>query len=216
VIELAPLGFVQVPAFQFIPADFAYEKNGVDRYAGNDESEEDDTEDQRDDSAPIEDDPTDIDHHRQYDQTHAQRDKERDRLCAGEDAHQDCRLERSGETGHKTEPWALVLAASHQEWTADRSRISSRKEYLRGQASLVPRDGNVAAIEFQKFIDHRGLVLDYPRGALARMGLARAYVIQGDNAKARVAYQEFLMLWKDADPDIPILKRAKVEYAKLQ
>ena len=88
--------------------------------------------------------------------------------------------------------------------------------YLRGEAYLMLHDGNRAAAEFQKFIDHRGLVVNFPWGALARLGLARAYAMQGDTAKARAAYQDFLTLWKDADPDIPILKEAKAEYAKLQ
>jgi serine/threonine protein kinase/tetratricopeptide (TPR) repeat protein len=87
--------------------------------------------------------------------------------------------------------------------------------YLRGEAYLMLHDGNRAAAEFQKFIDHRGLVMNFPWGALARLGLARAYALQGDTAKARAAYQDFLTLWKDADPDIPILKQAKAEYAKL-
>ena len=77
-------------------------------------------------------------------------------------------------------------------------------------------DGNAAAAEFQKFIDHRGVVANFPWGALARLGLVRAYAMQGDTAKARAAYQDFLTLWKDADPDIPILKEAKAEYAKLK
>jgi predicted Zn-dependent protease len=88
--------------------------------------------------------------------------------------------------------------------------------YLRGEAYLTLHDGGAAAGEFQKFIDHRGLVVNFPWGALARLGLARAYAMQGDTAKARAAYQDFLTLWKDADPDIPILKQAKAEYAKLQ
>ena len=88
--------------------------------------------------------------------------------------------------------------------------------YLRGEAYLMLHDGNRAAAEFQKFIDHRGLVGNFPWGALARLGLARAYAMQGDTAKAKAAYQDFLTLWKDADPDIPILKQAKAEYAKLQ
>ena len=88
--------------------------------------------------------------------------------------------------------------------------------YLRGEAYLMLHDGNRAAAEFQKFIDHRGVVMNFPWGALARLGLARAYAMQGDTAKARTAYQDFLTLWKDADPDIPILKEAKAEYAKLQ
>ena len=88
--------------------------------------------------------------------------------------------------------------------------------YLRGEAYLMLHDGNRATAEFQKFIDHRGVVVNFPWGALARLGLARAYAMQGDTAKAKTAYQDFLTLWKDADPDIPILKEAKAEYAKLQ
>jgi hypothetical protein len=93
--------------------------------------------------------------------------------------------------------------------------------YLRGEAYLVLHDGNRAAAEFQKFIEYRGLVGSFPWGALARLGLARAYALDAAKGsvardKARTAYQEFLTLWKDADPDIPILKEAKAEYAKLQ
>jgi len=112
--------------------------------------------------------------------------------------------------------------------------------YLRGEAYLMLHDGNRAAAEFQKFIDHRGLVRNFPWGALARLGLARAYAMQAGLpvaavydrrkedgarspplqpnvlAKARAAYWDFLTLWKDADPGIPILKQAKAEYAKLQ
>jgi len=88
--------------------------------------------------------------------------------------------------------------------------------YLRGEAYLMLHDGDRAAAEFQKFIDRRGVVMNFPWGALARLGLARAYALQNDTAKARAAFQDFLTLWKDADPDIPILKQAKAEYAKLQ
>ena len=88
--------------------------------------------------------------------------------------------------------------------------------YLRGEAYLMLHDGSRAAAEFQKFIDHRGQVKNFSWGALARLGLARAYALQGDKAKARAAYRDFLTLWKDADPDIPILKEAKTEYANLQ
>jgi serine/threonine protein kinase/predicted Zn-dependent protease len=88
--------------------------------------------------------------------------------------------------------------------------------YVRGQAYLAWHQGNAAQAEFQKFLDHRSLVSNCPTGALARLGLARAYVLQGETAKARAAYQDFLRLWKDADPDIPILKEAKAEYARLQ
>ena len=88
--------------------------------------------------------------------------------------------------------------------------------YLRGEAYLMLHDGNRAAAEFQKFIDHRGKVKNLPGGALARLGLGRAYAMQSDPTKARAAYQDFLTLWKGADPDIPILKQAKAEYVKLQ
>ena len=88
--------------------------------------------------------------------------------------------------------------------------------YVRGQAYLAAQQGHQAAAEFQKILDHRGIVLNEPIGALAHLQLGRAYALQGDTAKARGAYQDFLSLWKDADPDIPILKQAKAEYAKLQ
>jgi len=114
--------------------------------------------------------------------------------------------------------------------------------YLRGEAYLMLHDGSRAAAEFQKFIDHRGVVRNFPWGALARLGLARAYALEAGVgaagstavknqgsitgrmpvppsdalAKARAAYQDFLTIWKDADPDLPILKEAKAEYAKLQ
>lgn len=87
--------------------------------------------------------------------------------------------------------------------------------YLRGEAYLMLHHGDRAAAEFQKFIDHRGMVRNSPTGALARLGLARAYAMQGDTTKARLAYQDFLTTWKEADPDIPILQQAKAEYAKL-
>jgi len=87
--------------------------------------------------------------------------------------------------------------------------------YLRGQARLLAHDG-AATTEFQKVLDHNGVTLNYPLGALAHLGLARAYALQGDTAKARAKYQDFLTLWKDADPDIPILRQAKAEHATLK
>jgi tetratricopeptide (TPR) repeat protein len=111
----------------------------------------------------------------------------------------------------------LLKAASAVELSVPASlAIYLCPVYLRGEAYLMLHDGNRAAAEFQKFIDHRGVVANFPWGALARLGLARAYAMQGDTAKARAAYQDFLTLWKDADPDIPILKQAKAECAKLQ
>jgi eukaryotic-like serine/threonine-protein kinase len=88
--------------------------------------------------------------------------------------------------------------------------------YIRGQAYLVAHNGTAAAAEFQKLVDHNYIVVNFPLGALAHLGLARAYALQGDSAKAKAAYQDFLTLWKDADADIPILKEAKAESAKLQ
>jgi serine/threonine protein kinase/tetratricopeptide (TPR) repeat protein len=88
--------------------------------------------------------------------------------------------------------------------------------YVRGEAYLLAGQGREAAMEFQKILKQRGLVANYPLGALAHLQLGRAYVVTGDSAKAKGAYQDFFALWKDADSDIPILKQAKAEYAKLQ
>jgi eukaryotic-like serine/threonine-protein kinase len=88
--------------------------------------------------------------------------------------------------------------------------------FVRGEAYLAARQGSLAAAEFQKILDHRGLVLNQPIGALAHLGLGRAYVLQSDIPKAKAAYLDFLTLWQDADPDIPVLQQAKAEYAKLQ
>jgi DNA-binding winged helix-turn-helix (wHTH) protein len=88
--------------------------------------------------------------------------------------------------------------------------------YIRGLAYLAAHKGAEAAGEFQKILDHRGIVISDPIGVLAHLQLGRAYALSGGKIKARSAYEDFLMLWKDADPDIPILKRAQSEYAKLQ
>ena len=87
--------------------------------------------------------------------------------------------------------------------------------YHRGRAFLALHKGSEAAAEFQKIVDHPGVVLNGMTGALAKLGLARAYALEGDTAKARVAYQDFFALWKDADPGLPILA-SKSEYSKLQ
>jgi eukaryotic-like serine/threonine-protein kinase len=88
--------------------------------------------------------------------------------------------------------------------------------YVRGLAYLATRQGAEAAAEFQKLLDHRGIVICDPIGALAHLQLGRAYELSGDKTKAKSTYQDFLSLWKDADQDIPILKHAQTEYAKLQ
>jgi hypothetical protein len=106
---------------------------------------------------------------------------------------------------------ALAAAAPYEFGTGGLVPI-----WLRGEVYLVAHQDREAAFEFQKFLDHRGIVLNSPLGALAHLGLARAYSLSGDTANARTTYKDFLTLWKYADPDIPILKEAKVEYAKLQ
>ena len=88
--------------------------------------------------------------------------------------------------------------------------------YLRGEAYLLAHNGAAAASEFQKLLDNRSIVGNFVTATLARLGVARAYALQGDTAKAKAAYQDFLTLWKDADPDIPVLIAAKAEYAKLK
>ena len=88
--------------------------------------------------------------------------------------------------------------------------------YVRGNAYLASHQSAAAVTEFQKIVDHRGIVRNHLIGALAHLQLGRAYAMVGDKAKAKAAYQDFLNLWKDADSDVPILKQAKAEYAKLQ
>jgi serine/threonine protein kinase/tetratricopeptide (TPR) repeat protein len=128
----------------------------------------------------------------------------------------------------------LALKRNHPQQAIESLKLASTVEfgqvlnftalspvYLRGEAYLMLHDGKAAAAEFQKFTDHRGVVMNFPWGALARLGLARAYALDAatDPAardKARTAYQDFLTLWKDADPDTPIYKQAKAEYARLR
>jgi eukaryotic-like serine/threonine-protein kinase len=127
---------------------------------------------------------------------------------------------------------SIALNSHHPEQAIDFLRPASEYElgrsypafeaealypaYLRGLAFLMMGKGTEAAAEFQKLIDHRGIVLNSPLGALAHLQMGRAYAIAGETAKAKAAYQDFLTLWKDADPDIPIYKEAKAEYARLQ
>ena len=88
--------------------------------------------------------------------------------------------------------------------------------YVRGETYLAAHDGRAAAGEFQKIVNRRAFVANRLAGALAHLGLARACALSRDNARSRASYQDFLALWKDADPDVPVLKQAKAEYAKLQ
>jgi tetratricopeptide (TPR) repeat protein len=116
---------------------------------------------------------------------------------------------------------ALKASSAIELGQPAKTRVFLAPAYLRGEAYLMLRDGNSAAAEFRKFIDYRGVVGNGPLGAVARLGLARAYAIEAETEptardKARAAYQDFMTLWKDADPDIPIYRRAKTEYKKLQ
>ena len=115
----------------------------------------------------------------------------------------------------------LLQSASHYELGFPRSAAVGSfgalyPVYVRGEAYLATRQGAEAAAEFQKILDHRGIVGADPIGALARLQLARALALAGDRSKAVTAYQDFLTLWQNADADVPILVRAKAEYARLQ
>jgi serine/threonine protein kinase/tetratricopeptide (TPR) repeat protein len=112
---------------------------------------------------------------------------------------------------------AALDSAKPYELGADRRVLSTYGAiYVRGEALLRTRDGANAALEFQKVLDHHGLDPTSPLIPLAKLGLGRAYALQGDTAKAKLAYQDFLAAWKDADPDVPVLKSAKAEYEKLK
>jgi eukaryotic-like serine/threonine-protein kinase len=110
----------------------------------------------------------------------------------------------------------LLRTASPYELTNSSLNGCLYPAYVRGQAYLAAKQGVPAATEFQKIIDHRGLVGVCETGALAHLGIARAFTLEGDTAKARDAYKDFLTLWQDADTDVPVLIEAKSEYAKLQ
>jgi eukaryotic-like serine/threonine-protein kinase len=88
--------------------------------------------------------------------------------------------------------------------------------YLRGQAYLLAHNGAAAAAEYQKLLDHRGIVGNFVTGSLAHLQIGRADALQNDTDKTRIAYQDFFTIWKDADHDVPVFKKAKAEYAKLQ
>jgi Tfp pilus assembly protein PilF len=119
---------------------------------------------------------------------------------------------------HENKPAQAVEAlapATRYEFGIFQPGFHIAPPYFRGLALLQTKQGPAAVIEFKKIVDGPGLVGDSIVGPLARLGLARSYVVSGDNTKARSAYQDFFALWKDADPDIPILFQAKAEYAKL-
>jgi tetratricopeptide (TPR) repeat protein len=120
---------------------------------------------------------------------------------------------------HKNQPAEavrLLQSASPYEFGSFPDGLGFSAMYLRGKAYLMAHDGAKAAVEFQKVLDHRGIDTVSPLYPLSRLGLGRALAMQGDAAKARIAYQDFFDMWKDADPDIPALRQAKAEYARLQ
>ncbi len=122
---------------------------------------------------------------------------------------------RSGDAGKAVE--ALAAAAPYELGASNPVvTFALYPVYLRGEAYLAAKQGAAAGAEFQKILDHPGVVGNEPIGAMAHLGLGRAYALAGDSAKAKTAYQDFFALWKNADPDIPILKQAKAEYAKLK
>lgn len=106
-----------------------------------------------------------------------------------------------------------LVAAEPYEIGDDAQLISA---YLRGEVFLATKQGVQAEVEFQKVLDHPGVVLFNPNRVLAHLGLGRAYALAGNGAKAKTGYQDFFSLWKNADPDIPILIQAKAEYLKLK
>jgi predicted Zn-dependent protease len=110
---------------------------------------------------------------------------------------------------------ALQAAAPYELGDMDHGN-AGYPVYLRGQAYLAAHLGGEAAAEFQKILDHPGVVLNDPIAALARLGLARAYAAQGNTSKAKAAYGEFFTLWKNADPEIPAYRQARAEYSELR
>jgi len=110
---------------------------------------------------------------------------------------------------------ALAVSAPYELGQATAVSFCLYGAYLRGEAYLATKQGSEAAAEFQKILVHPGIVANEPIGALAHLGLGRAYALTRDSRKAKPAYQDFLKLWKDADPNIPILQQAKAEYANL-
>jgi len=123
---------------------------------------------------------------------------------------------RSGDSDKAVE--ALAAAAPYELGQGNTGNVDFGLYlvYLRGEAYLAAKQGAAAEVEFQKILNHPGVVMNKVIGALAHLGLGRAYALAGDSAKARTAYQDFLALWKNADPDVPIFQQAQTEYAKLK
>ncbi len=122
--------------------------------------------------------------------------------------------------GQPTESVERLQTALHYELAVNGLSIQLylgglHSAYVRGEALVAAHQYAEAAAEFQKILDHRGIVGADPIGALAHLQLGRAFALSGETIKAKAAYQDFLTLWKNADPDIPILVQARAEYAVL-
>lgn len=122
--------------------------------------------------------------------------------------------------GHPSEAIELLQLARPYEMGAHRSSIHALfgalyPVYVRGLAYLAMNHGAEAAAEFQKILDHRGIVVSDPVGALAPLQIGRAFASSGDKNNAKAAYRDFLGLWRNADPDVPVLKQARSAYARL-
>ena len=121
--------------------------------------------------------------------------------------------------GHGAVAVDILRNATNYEWGGPNPEIEAGRFlypiYVRGQSYLQLHKGSDAESEFKKMLDHRGIIQNCPLGTLAHLGLARAFALQGETAKAITQYQEFLNTWKNADSDIPILRDAKAEYAKI-
>jgi outer membrane protein assembly factor BamD (BamD/ComL family) len=111
---------------------------------------------------------------------------------------------------------AALQAVASYEIGSPSPGIAFYPVYLRGLAYLQQGQAGPAAAQFQKMLDNRGVILNIPIAALAHLRLAQAQAMSGNNAAARKSYEDFLALWKDADPDLPILKQAQAQYAKLR
>ncbi|HXZ40971.1 MAG TPA: tetratricopeptide repeat protein, partial [Terriglobales bacterium] len=120
--------------------------------------------------------------------------------------------------GHSSQALALLEASAPYElgWPPPLQVGTLYPAYLRGQAYLLAHNGTAAAAEFQKLLDHRGIVTNVVTGALAHVQIGRAYMMSGDKGMAQSAYRDFFALWNDSDSNIPILKEARAEYAKLR
>jgi hypothetical protein len=120
-------------------------------------------------------------------------------------------LLNQGEAGKGID--ALAAIAPYDLTSGDDTASTA---YLRGQVLLAAHEGAAAAVQFRKVLDHPGVTRNFVAGVMAHLGLGRAYALSGETGKARAAYQDFFAAWKDADPDVPVLRQAHAEFAGLR